>query len=124
MSDWKDICHIEDILPNSGRCALHEGEQVAIFRVRQSGNDELYAVENYDPISGANVISRGIVGSKGDQVVVASPVYKQHFCLSSGSCMEEEVSLKTWPVRLFGDRVQLASIAVAESTAAAFKVAG
>ena len=67
MSDWKDICHIEDILPNSGRCALHAGEQIAIFRVCQSGNDALYAVENYDPISGANVISRGIVGSQGDQ---------------------------------------------------------
>ncbi|MEH6584212.1 MAG: nitrite reductase small subunit NirD [Halioglobus sp.] len=108
MSDWKDICHIEDIIPNSGRCALYEGQQIAIFRVRQSGNDALYAVGNYDPLSGANVISRGIVGSQGEQVVVASPVYKQHFCLSTGDCMEEDVSLKTWRVRLQGDRVQLA----------------
>ena len=109
MSDWKDICHIEDIVPNSGRCALHEGEQIAIFRIRHSGNTELYAVENYDPMSGANVISRGIVGSQGDRVVVASPVYKQHFCLRTGQCVEEDVSLKTWRVRLLGDRVQLAS---------------
>ena len=109
MSNWKDICHIEDILPNSGRCALHQGEQIAIFRVSQSGNDELYAVGNYDPLSGANVISRGIVGSQGERVVVSSPVYKQHFCLETGDCVEEDVSLKTWPVRLNGDTVQLAS---------------
>lgn len=108
MSDWKDICHIEDIVPNSGRCALYEGEQIAIFRVRQSGNDALYAVGNYDPISGANVISRGIVGSLGDQVVVASPIYKQHFCLSTGDCVEEEASLGIFRVRLQGDRIQLA----------------
>lgn len=109
MSEWKDICHIEDIVPNSGRCALHDGEQVAIFRVRQSGNDALYALENYDPIAGANVISRGIVGSQDGQVVVASPIYKQHFRLETGECLEEAVSLKTWRVRLQGDKVQLAS---------------
>ena len=109
MSNWKDICHIEDILPNSGRCALHEGEQIAIFRVSRSGNDALYAVGNYDPLSGANVISRGIVGSQGERVVVSSPIYKQHFCLATGRCVEEDVSLKTWQVRLNGDTVQLAS---------------
>jgi len=108
MSDWKDICNIEDILPNSGRCALYRGEQVAIFRVQKSGNDALYAVENFDPIAGANVISRGIVGSQGDKVVVSSPLYKQRFCLRTGECLDEEPSLKTWQVRLHGDRVQLA----------------
>jgi nitrite reductase (NADH) small subunit len=108
MSDWKDICPVEDILPNSGRCALYEGEQVAIFRIRESGNDTFYAVGNYDPLADANVISRGIVGSLGDKVVVASPLYKQHYCLNSGACLEEEVSLKTWRVRVEGGIVQLA----------------
>ena len=109
MSEWKDICVLEDILPNSGRCALHQGSQVAIFRVSGEGDDCLYAVENHDPFSGANVLSRGIIGSLGDKIVVASPVYKQHFCLDSGQCMEdEEVTLKTWPVRVVQDRVQLA----------------
>ena len=108
MSDWKDICPVEDIVPNSGCCALYKGNQVAIFRVRQSGNDALYAIDNYDPIAEANVLSRGIVGSQGDKVVVASPLYKQHFCLQTGACMEEDVSLKTWQVRVHEGRVQLA----------------
>jgi len=108
MSDWKDICETGDILPNAGRCARHGGRQVAIFRVRQGDRDAFYAVDNHDPFSGANVLSRGIVGSLGGKVVVASPVYKQHFCLETGQCLEEgEVKLKTWPVRVAGDRVQL-----------------
>jgi nitrite reductase (NADH) small subunit len=108
MSDWKNICPLDDILPNSGCCALYKGSQVAIFRVQQSGNDALYAIDNYDPFAAANVISRGIVGSQGDKVVVASPVYKQHFCLETGNCVEEDVSLKTWQVRVHEGHVQLA----------------
>lgn len=109
MSNWKDICTTDDILPNSGRCALYDGRQVAIFRISQSGNDEFYAVENYDPLSDANVISRGIVGSIGERPVVASPIYKQRFCLQSGECLEEEgVSLQTWEIRVLDDKVQLA----------------
>jgi nitrite reductase (NADH) small subunit len=109
VSDWKDICGVDDILPNSGRCALHQGEQVAVFRVRESAGERFYAVGNYDPFGEANVISRGIVGSLGDTIVVASPLYKQHFCLGSGQCLEDEsVSLKTWSVRVQDDRVLLA----------------
>ncbi len=107
MTQWNDICSVDDILPNSGRCALLGGEQVAIFRITRSGNDAWYALANHDPCSGANVISRGIVGSVGERLVVASPVYKQHFCLASGECLEQEVQLKTWPVRVEGDRVLL-----------------
>lgn len=108
MKVWKDICPVEDIHPNTGRCALYEGEQVAIFRVCSSGNDTLYALDNFDPISAANVISRGIVGNQGDRVVVSSPLYKQHFCLQTGECVEEDIKLNTWQVRVDGDQVQLA----------------
>ena len=108
MIDWKNICRVDEILPNSGRCALHAGEQVAIFRVQESGNDTFYAVDNYDPLAQANVISRGIVGSQGDTLVVASPLYKQHYCLNTGACLEEDISLKTWQVRVEGGIVQLA----------------
>ena len=34
MSQWKDICKIDDILPETGVCALLGDEQVAIFRNR------------------------------------------------------------------------------------------
>ena len=110
MSNWTEICHVDDILPNSGRAALLKGQQVAIFRIQTSGNDTYYAVGNYDPKSDANVISRGIVGSQGDKRVVASPIYKQHYCLQTGTRLEDEsVALDTWKVRVEGDRILLAA---------------
>ena len=106
MTQWLDICHIDEIVPNTGRCALFQGEQVAIFRVEQ----ELFAVNNYCPFSKANVISRGLVGDIASTKVIASPIYKQHFALATGKCLEDESTvLKTYSVRLNGDVVQLAA---------------
>ncbi|MGD4557225.1 nitrite reductase (NAD(P)H) small subunit, partial [Xanthomonas citri pv. citri] len=51
-----EICKLDDIIPETGVCALVNGEQVAIFRTH---HDEVYAMHNFDPFSQANVISRG-----------------------------------------------------------------
>jgi len=80
------VCRLEDIVPNTGVCALVRGRQVAIFRL---GDDSVYALDNRDPFSKANVLSRGIVGDLKGELVVASPVYKQHFSLVSGRCVED-----------------------------------
>jgi assimilatory nitrate reductase catalytic subunit len=79
------VCSFSEILNNSGVCALVGSEQVAVFRV----DDEVYAVGNHDPFSKANVLSRGIVGDLKGELVVASPVYKQHFSLKTGRCLED-----------------------------------
>ena len=73
-------------MAETGVCALVGGEQVAVFR---SLEDEVCAVGNFDPFSRANVLSRGIVGDLGGEPVVASPVYKQHFSLRTGRCLED-----------------------------------
>lgn len=114
MSNWVSICSVEDIMTNMGRCALFNGEQVAIFRIaEQDGEDKkesFYAIDNFCPFSNANVISRGIVGSLSDKTVVASPLYKQHFDLTTGQCLEDEgVSVRTYQVRVEGNAVQLAA---------------
>lgn len=108
MSDWITVCAVEDIPANSAHCALVGQQQIAVFHINRSGKDEFYALDNHDPFSGANVLSRGIVGSLGEKLVVASPVYKQHFCLQTGSCLEDNVHLRTWPVRVRQDQIQLA----------------
>jgi assimilatory nitrate reductase catalytic subunit len=79
------VCAFDDIVPDTGVCALVAGEQVAVFRIE----DEIFAVGNRDPFSGANVLSRGIVGDLKGELVVASPVYKQHFSLLTGRCVED-----------------------------------
>ena len=79
------ICRLDDIVSDAGVAALVGGEQVAVFRVE----DKVYALGNRDPFSGANVLSRGIVGDVRGELVVASPVYKQHFSLLTGRCIED-----------------------------------
>lgn len=102
---WETICNISDINRNTGVCALHNGEQIAIFKVGKE--ESLFAIQNYDPIGEANVLSRGIVGDIDGKIVVASPLYKQQYCLMTGRCIEEELELKTYQVRSHEGQVQL-----------------
>ena len=97
-----EICKLDDIIPETGVCALVGDEQVAIFRTQ---NDDVFAMDNFDPFSKANVISRGLLGScdiDGQKVrYVASPMYKQRFDLATGKCLDDErVSLRSYPVKV------------------------
>lgn len=99
QAQWTPVCQKADIPPNSGLGALVGGEQVALFYSAQL--EEIFAIGNYDPIGKANVLSRGIIGSIDDHVVVASPLYKQHFDLRTGECLESpEHSVPVYPVRI------------------------
>ena len=106
MSEWVAVCKLSDIVPDTGVCALVEGRQVAVFRVAGNGGDSVYAIDNYDPFSRANVLSRGIVGDLKGELVVASPVYKQHFSLVTGQCLEDpDVRVSVFPARVEGGTV-------------------
>ena len=103
MSGWVAVCRLNEIVPNTGVCALVGGRQVAVFRL---DDDSVYAIANHDPFSQANVLSRGIVGDLKGELVVASPVYKQHFSLATGQCLEDPgVRLAVFPVCIEGDTV-------------------
>ena len=87
--------------------ALVEGVHVAIFCIGQA--QEFFAIDNVDPKSKASVLSRGLVGSLGDRIVVASPLYKNHFDLRNGECLESpEHSVRAHAVRVEQGRVQVA----------------
>lgn len=109
--NWQTLCTRADLVENSGVAAwLETAEgpaQVALFYLPGYDN-ELYAVDNHDPLGNANVIARGIVGDLKGDAVVASPLYKQHYRLKDGTCVEDDsVKLRTWPVRFDGDRVMI-----------------
>ncbi|MBM7037031.1 nitrite reductase small subunit NirD [Vibrio ulleungensis] len=107
MQNWQAVCSVTDLAPNVGVCALVEGEQVAIFNCTRT--QSIYAISNYDPFGKANVLSRGLIGGIGDQPHVASPLYKQHFNLKTGVCLEDEsVVLKTYPVEIKDGVVHIA----------------
>jgi len=103
------ICKFEDLMPLQGCGAIIGDEQVALFLVPDT-KQKVFAVQNWDPIGQANVISRGIVGDVKGEVCVASPLYKQHFNLETGRCVENsEVWLKTWSVCIKDGDVYIAS---------------
>lgn len=108
-STWTDVCPTDDILPDTGVCALVQGRHVAVFRVKSADqSDRFFAIDNVDPKSGASVLSRGLVGSLGERIVVASPLYKQHIDLQSGECIEQpELSVSAHAVRIEGGLVQV-----------------
>jgi nitrite reductase (NADH) small subunit len=106
IETWTDVCDAELLTPNRGVAALFGDQQVAIFRIIPG--DEVLAIENLDPFSGAAVLSRGIVGSAGDTLTVASPVFKQRFDLRTGACIDDpEVRLATFAARIHEGRVEV-----------------
>jgi nitrite reductase (NADH) small subunit len=104
---WQPLCSAADLVANSGVVALLDDQQVALFYLPGS-EQQVFAIGNRDPKSGANVIGRGIIGHLGGDLVIASPLYKQHYRLSDGGCLEyPEQQLPVWPVRLHGERVEI-----------------
>ena len=106
MQNWIDICTADRIIPDTGVCALVGGEQVAVFHLAATG--EYFAVSNFDPFSQANVLSRGILGCRDGKPKIASPIYKQNFCLQSGQCLDDPaVKISTFAVRCENGLVQV-----------------
>ncbi|RXN90658.1 nitrite reductase (NAD(P)H) small subunit [Achromobacter aloeverae] len=105
-ASWRPACLRADLVAGSGVVALVDGRQVAIFHVPDHPEQPVYALSNKDPQSGANVIGRGILAHLAGELVVASPMYKQHFRLRDGQCVEDATqALRAWPARLEGDEV-------------------
>ncbi|GAA3447286.1 nitrite reductase small subunit NirD [Planomonospora venezuelensis] len=102
---WTAVCAYTDLLPEQGACVLVDGRQIAVFR---TFDGDLYATGNLDPFSGAYVLSRGIVGTRGAEPTVASPMHKQVFSLVTGECLDDPaVTVPTYPVRLSGGAVEV-----------------
>src|SRR4051812_12016466 len=107
---WTTICAYQGLEPERGVAALVDSALVAIFRVHDG---TLYAVGNLDPVSGAAVMSRGIVGSRGEAPTVASPMHKQVYDLRTGDCLDlPGVRLPVYPVRLRDGLVEVGTVPV------------
>lgn len=98
---WLRLCSLADLEVERGRAALVGELQIALFLLPDGA---VRAVSNHDPYSDANVIARGIVGSRQGVPTVASPMYKQVFDLRTGACLESQGKprrdLRAWPVAL------------------------
>lgn len=106
MTQWIDVCSIDDLQPHSGVCALVDDQQVAIFYMPE--DKAVYAINNFDPFSNINVLSRGLIGDIKGEAMVSSPIYKQHFNLKTGVCLEDEnVKIDAYAIRINDERVEV-----------------
>ncbi|MFF0989038.1 nitrite reductase small subunit NirD [Kocuria nitroreducens] len=81
---WHDVCALTDLEPLWGEAARVAGHQVALYRVDTT---TVLAADHRDPRTGACVMARGILGSRGSAVTVASPLHKEVYDLATGLCL-------------------------------------
>ncbi|SDX50476.1 nitrite reductase small subunit NirD [Marinobacter mobilis] len=106
-TQWQSVCSVDDLIAESGIAVWTADGPVAIFYL-PNRIPCLFAIGHTDPFSGSNVLARGITGDLKGQPVVASPLYKQHFNLETGVCLEDDaVQVPTYPVLLDGNNVVL-----------------
>ena len=104
-ASWVTVCRFAALAPERGIAAIVGTRQAALFLLPVG---DVHAVDNRDPFSGANVMARGITGTRGDRPTVTSPMYKQVFDLASGVCLDDPATtLAVFPVRLRDGWVEL-----------------
>ncbi|TVP52741.1 MAG: nitrite reductase (NAD(P)H) small subunit [Halomonadaceae bacterium] len=107
QTQWITVCNQQDLVADTGIAVWTEDGPVALFYLPDT-EQQIFALSHYDPLGGANVLARGIVGDIAGEPVVASPLYKQHFSLLDGRCLEEDgVTVASYPVRLKDGLVEL-----------------
>jgi nitrite reductase (NADH) small subunit len=102
---WNRVCAVEELELAWGEAALIAGRQVALFRTAPA---EVFAVAHEDPASGAHVMARGIVGSRGTRPTIASPLHKEVYDLETGECFGTAgLRLPTFRTRLVDGYVEV-----------------
>ena len=114
---WLTVCRVTDLEPGWGEVALIGDRQVALVRLDE---EEVYAVDHHDPHTGAPVMARGIVGSRGDHLAqrgpyllgdrptIASPLHKEVYDLGTGECFTDAtLALRTHRTRIVGGMIEV-----------------
>jgi nitrite reductase (NADH) small subunit len=104
MTTWKLACNTSDIPENGGACVLLDGEQIAIYNF--SRRNEWFATQNLCPHKQQMALSRGMIGSTGDEPKVACPFHKKTFSLKTGACLSgDSYQIKTYLVKIIDNEV-------------------
>jgi nitrite reductase (NADH) small subunit len=101
---WFFACLAEDVPDNGGACVRYKDEQIALFYFTR--RNEWYATQNECPHRKQMALSRGMIGTQGDEPKVACPFHKKTFSLKTGACLNgDECSLRTYPVKVVDGKV-------------------
>lgn len=102
--DWFYACSVNDVPANGGVCVKYRDEQIALFRFSRIG--EWYATQNECPHRFQMALSRGMIGTQGDEPKVACPFHKKTFSLKTGECLNgDDCVIKTYEVKVVDNKV-------------------
>lgn len=103
--EWEQIAALTDIPANAGMAARLGQQQIALFHLAGS-EPQVFALENHEPGSQANVLARGLVGDAGGEPMVISPLYKKRFRLRDGQSLDDAgLRLRVWPVKILHGQI-------------------
>ncbi|MEX2233449.1 MAG: nitrite reductase small subunit NirD [Cyclobacteriaceae bacterium] len=96
---WFKAGRVTDFPVNAGACVKYRDMQIAVFNF--SRRNEWYACQNLCPHKKQMILSRGMIGSAGDEPKVACPFHKRTFSLSNGQCLNAtEENISVFPVKV------------------------
>lgn len=99
VKTWFKAAPVTDFPENGGACVKYQGLQVAVFNF--SRRNEWYASQNLCPHKQQMILSRGMIGSTGNEPKVACPFHKRTFSLRNGECLNAaEESISVFPVKI------------------------
>ena len=107
---WFFACYTDDVPEDGGVCVKHNDEQIAVFNFARRG--EWFATQNLCPHKQQMVLSRGMIGSTGDQCEpkVACPFHKKTFSLITGECLSgDNYQIKTYAVKIHDGKVYIST---------------
>ncbi|MDX2188921.1 MAG: nitrite reductase small subunit NirD [Bacteroidota bacterium] len=108
-TEWQVACSTSDIPENGGACVLINGEQIAIYNFKR--RNEWFATQNLCPHKQQMALSRGMIGSMGDEPKVACPFHKKTFSLKSGACLSgDDYQIKVYPIKVVDNQVFVGAI--------------
>ena len=103
---WFKACHIDDVPLNGGVCVKYKDEQIALYHFTRRG--EWYATQNECPHRKQMALSRGLIGSMGEEPKVACPFHKKTFSLMTGECISgDEPPIKVYDVKVENNAVYI-----------------
>lgn len=104
-AEWVHVGAVADIPANSGVAARLGQQQIALFHLPAS-EAQIFALDNREPGSEANVLARGLVGDKEGEPIVISPLYKQRFRLCDGVSLDDTtLRVRVWPVNIIDGHI-------------------
>lgn len=96
---WFKAAKVSDFPENAGACVRYKGMQIAVFNFAR--RNEWYACQNLCPHKKQMILSRGMIGTSGDEPKVACPFHKRSFSLKNGECLTgAEESIAVFPVKV------------------------